>query len=246
MAERTRRGKLRKAREGKIVATGSPDYGFHYTEARDNYTVNEECMQVVRRIFYMIGGENQSLYAVRKALENEGVPAPSGRRTWNVPCIRNIISMNFCHFTPDYDSFSSLPGWAKETLKVHKDDEREHVYNHEQLENAGTHDEYWNAAMDEMRYTGYMHNYMRMYWGKKILEWSASPEEALRRRCTSTTNTSSTGATRTRTPTSRGSSASTTGVGRSERPSARCATCPPGAWSARQSPRGTSRRWSAL
>ena len=92
--------------------------------------------------------------------------------------VRRELSMNFCHFTPDYDSFSSLPGWAKETLKEHKDDEREHVYNHEQLENAGTHDEYWNAAMDEMRYTGYMHNYMRMYWGKKILEWSASPEEA--------------------------------------------------------------------
>jgi site-specific DNA recombinase len=92
VAERTRRGKLRKAREGKVVATASPDYGFHYTDARDNYTVNEECMRVVRRIFYMIGVENHSLYAVRKALENEGTPAPSGRRTWNVPCIRNIIN----------------------------------------------------------------------------------------------------------------------------------------------------------
>ena len=92
--------------------------------------------------------------------------------------VRRELSMNFCHFTPDYNSFSSLPGWAKETLKEHKDDEREPLYNREQFEDAGTHDEYWNAAMDEMRYTGYMHNYMRMYWGKKILEWSASPEEA--------------------------------------------------------------------
>ncbi|MBA4115742.1 MAG: deoxyribodipyrimidine photo-lyase [Rubrobacter sp.] len=92
--------------------------------------------------------------------------------------VRRELSINFCHYTPDYDSFSCLPDWAKKTLKEHKDDEREHVYTRKQLENAGTHDEYWNAAMDEMRYTGYMHNYMRMYWGKKILEWSNTPEYA--------------------------------------------------------------------
>ncbi len=86
--------------------------------------------------------------------------------------------MNFCHFTPDYDSFSCLPDWAKETLKAHGGDERDPLYTREQLENAETHDEYWNAAMNEMRHTGYMHNYMRMYWGKKVLEWSASPGEA--------------------------------------------------------------------
>ena len=92
VAERTRRGKLRKAREGKIVATATPDYGFRYTHARDNYIVDEERMRVVRRIFYLIGVENYSLYAVRKALESEGVPAPSGRSTWNVPCVRNIVN----------------------------------------------------------------------------------------------------------------------------------------------------------
>ena len=92
--------------------------------------------------------------------------------------IRRELSMNFCHYTPDYDKFSNLPNWAKETLEEHKDDEREYLYTREQLENAETHDEYWNAAMNEMRHTGYMHNYMRMYWGKKILEWSESPEEA--------------------------------------------------------------------
>ena len=92
--------------------------------------------------------------------------------------VRRELSINFCHFTPDYDSFSCLPDWAKETLKEHKDDEREHAYTRKQLEDAGTHDEYWNAAMNEMRHTGYMHNYMRMYWGKKILEWSNTPEYA--------------------------------------------------------------------
>jgi deoxyribodipyrimidine photo-lyase len=94
--------------------------------------------------------------------------------------VRRELSMNFCHYTPDYDSYSNLPGWAKETLEEHKDDEREYVYTQKQLENAETHDEYWNAAMREMVYTGYMHNYMRMYWGKKILEWSKTPEHAYR------------------------------------------------------------------
>jgi deoxyribodipyrimidine photo-lyase len=94
--------------------------------------------------------------------------------------VRRELSMNFVYYTPDYDSFSCLPDWAKETLQKHKDDEREYVYTRKQLENAETHDEYWNAAMNEMRYTGYMHNYMRMYWGKKILEWSNTPEYAYR------------------------------------------------------------------
>jgi deoxyribodipyrimidine photo-lyase len=92
--------------------------------------------------------------------------------------IRRELSMNFCHYTPDYDEFSNLPDWAKETLKEHASDAREYLYTREQFENAETHDEYWNAAMNEMRYTGYMHNHMRMYWGKKILEWSEAPEGA--------------------------------------------------------------------
>ncbi|MBD0253082.1 MAG: deoxyribodipyrimidine photo-lyase [Rubrobacter sp.] len=94
--------------------------------------------------------------------------------------VRRELSMNFVYYNDDYDSFSNLPGWAKETLREHKSDEREYVYTTTQLENGETHDEYWNAAMREMVHTGYMHNYMRMYWGKKILEWSNTPEYAYR------------------------------------------------------------------
>jgi deoxyribodipyrimidine photo-lyase len=94
--------------------------------------------------------------------------------------VRRELSMNFVFYIPDYDSYSNLPDWAKKTLEEHRDDEREHTYTREQLENAETHDEYWNAAMKEMIYTGYMHNYMRMYWGKKVLEWSNTPEHAYR------------------------------------------------------------------
>lgn len=92
--------------------------------------------------------------------------------------VRRELTINFCFYTPDYDSFSCIPDWARETLEVHARDEREHLYDREQLEGAETHDPYWNAAMREAIHTGYVHNHMRMYWGKKILEWSATPEEA--------------------------------------------------------------------
>jgi deoxyribodipyrimidine photo-lyase len=94
--------------------------------------------------------------------------------------VRRELSMNFVFYTPDYDTYSNLPDWAKQTLAEHRDDEREHTYTRKQLENAETHDKCWNAAMKEMVHTGYMHNYMRMYWGKKILEWSNTPEYAYR------------------------------------------------------------------
>jgi deoxyribodipyrimidine photo-lyase len=94
--------------------------------------------------------------------------------------VRRELAINFCNFTPNYDSYDCLPAWAKKTLNEHRHDKRTHLYSLEQLEKAQTHDPYWNAAQKEQIYTGYMHNYMRMYWGKKILEWSASPEEAFK------------------------------------------------------------------
>jgi deoxyribodipyrimidine photo-lyase len=94
--------------------------------------------------------------------------------------VRRELSMNFVFYNKEYDSYSNLPDWAKGTLEEHRDDEREYNYTRKQLEDAETHDEYWNAAMREMVHTGYMHNYMRMYWGKKILEWSNTPEYAYR------------------------------------------------------------------
>jgi deoxyribodipyrimidine photo-lyase len=92
--------------------------------------------------------------------------------------VRRELAINFVFYEPDYDNFSCLPGWAQDTLRQHARDSREYVYTTEQLENGETHDEYWNAAMMEMVHTGYMHNYMRMYWGKKILEWTEDPEDA--------------------------------------------------------------------
>ena len=92
--------------------------------------------------------------------------------------VRRELSMNFVNQAENYDSYECLPEWARRTLADHRHDRREHIYDYDQLACAETHDPYWNAAMGEMLATGYMHNHMRMYWGKKVLEWSASPEEA--------------------------------------------------------------------
>jgi deoxyribodipyrimidine photo-lyase len=94
--------------------------------------------------------------------------------------VRRELAMNFVYYTPGFDSYRCLPNWAKKTLSDHKEDKRRQRYTQRQLEDAKTHDEYWNAAMREMKSTGFMHNYMRMYWGKKILEWSPTPEQAYR------------------------------------------------------------------
>ena len=88
--------------------------------------------------------------------------------------------MNWVEFTENYDRYQALPAWARASLDQHRLDRRLQIYSRTQLENARTHDPYWNAAMREMRVTGYMHNHMRMYWGKKILEWSRTPEAAFK------------------------------------------------------------------
>ncbi len=91
--------------------------------------------------------------------------------------VRRELAFNFVAAAPNYDRYDCLPNWASRTLAAHRRDPREHCYDYDRLARAETHDPYWNAAMREMLVTGYMHNYMRMYWGKKVLEWSAAPEE---------------------------------------------------------------------
>lgn len=90
------------------------------------------------------------------------------------------VGFNMCWHRQDHDRYESLPGWARQTLKQHAGDTRKHVYELEEFENAQTHDELWNAAQRQLVREGRMHNYLRMLWGKKILEWTASPEQALR------------------------------------------------------------------
>ncbi len=92
--------------------------------------------------------------------------------------IRRELSDNFCFYNPHYDRFDGFPDWARKTLDEHRKDPREYLYTAKKFESGQTHDELWNAAQMEMVKRGKMHGYMRMYWAKKILEWTKSPEEA--------------------------------------------------------------------
>ena len=89
------------------------------------------------------------------------------------------LGYNRCSKRDDYDQYRSLPDWAQKTLKQHASDPREYAYELPQFEAAATHDEIWNAAQRQLVRDGRMHNYLRMLWGKKILEWSATPQDAL-------------------------------------------------------------------
>ncbi len=94
--------------------------------------------------------------------------------------VRKELADNYCFYNPHYDEFLGFPDWAKKTLNAHRSDPREYLYKETQFAEGKTHDDAWNAAQRQMVKTGYMHGYMRMYWAKKILEWTSTPEEALR------------------------------------------------------------------
>jgi deoxyribodipyrimidine photo-lyase len=119
--------------------------------------------------------------------------AAHGKREgwWNLPAhvesfLDELVTWRelghvFCRHVRDYDRFETLPEWARKSLAKHADDRREHSYSLDELERGETHDPLWNAAQGELVRTGRMHNYLRMLWGKKVLEWSPSPEEAFER-----------------------------------------------------------------
>ena len=92
--------------------------------------------------------------------------------------VRRELAINFCHYNDHYDRFAALPGWARTTLDEHRADPRPVHYCARRIEEGETHDEFWNACQRQMVRSGYMHGYMRMYWGKKILEWTPDPEDA--------------------------------------------------------------------
>jgi len=126
---------------------------------------------------YLHFGQISPLYIALRTLKTK---SPGTEAFLEELVVRRELSMNFVFYNQHYDSFDALPDWAKTSLRKHKTDQREYLYTLEELENAKTHDPYWNAAQKEMRITGKMHGYMRMYWGKKIIEWTKTPEEAFK------------------------------------------------------------------
>ncbi|MFY9742262.1 MAG: deoxyribodipyrimidine photo-lyase [Candidatus Sulfotelmatobacter sp.] len=117
---------------------------------------------------------------VALAVQKSDAPEADKEAFLNQLMVWRELSINLVRFNPDYDNFECGEAWAHRTLAKHAKDPRPVLYSEAQLENAETHDPLWNAAQMQMVSTGWMHNYMRMYWAKKILEWSKSPPEAYR------------------------------------------------------------------
>ena len=112
------------------------------------------------------------------AVQNSSAPKADREAYLEELIVRRELSVNFAHFNPRYDSYDALPEWCRKTLAEHRRDRRPRIYSLAQLERAATDDRYWNAAQLEMVRTGFMHNYMRMYWGKRFLEWTRTPQQA--------------------------------------------------------------------
>ena len=143
----------------------------HYHERRNNPTVDGSS----RLSAYLHYGHLSPLTVALAALEH---PGPGTDALLEELVVRRELSFNFCWYNPDYDRYEGVPDWARRTLEEHGDDPRPARYTPEQLDRGETADPYWNAAQRQMVRTGRMHNYMRMYWGKKLLEWSGTPREA--------------------------------------------------------------------
>jgi len=116
-------------------------------------------------------------HTVALAVQKANAPTAAKEAYLEQLIVRRELAINFVRFNPDYDNFESGTPWAHKSLAEHASDPRK-IYSERQLEDAQTHDPLWNAAQLQMVKTGFMHNYMRMYWAKKILEWSKTPARA--------------------------------------------------------------------
>ena len=139
---------------------------------------NNPCLDATSNMSpYLHFGQISPLYIALKVAESD---SPGKEAYLEELIVRRELSYNFVYYNQKYDRFSCLPPWAKNTLNFHSRDRRDYVYSLGEFEQAKTHDPYWNAAQKQMLTTGKMHGYMRMYWGKKILEWSKNPKQGLK------------------------------------------------------------------
>jgi deoxyribodipyrimidine photo-lyase len=145
-----------------------------YQEAR-----NDPCLKGQSDLSPYLHFGQLSAQQVALTVEAARAPRESKDAFLEELIVRRELSDNFCYYNDHYDGFDGFPAWAQKTLDAHRGDRRAYLYPLDRLEDGKTHDELWNAAEREMVRRGKMHGYMRMYWAKKILEWTASPEEAM-------------------------------------------------------------------
>ena len=119
-----------------------------------------------------------SIQEVVAAVEHAKAPKPAKDAFLEEAIVRRELSFNLTRHNPHYDSLKSLPPWALKTMRDHANDPRPELLDAERIEAADTYDELWNAAQRELLYTGHLHNYVRMLWGKRVIEWQRSYEMA--------------------------------------------------------------------
>jgi deoxyribodipyrimidine photo-lyase len=122
---------------------------------------------------------NISAQRIALAVKQSDAPAEDKDAFLEELIVRRELSDNFVYYNPEYDKVAGAHAWAQKTISEHVADKREYVYSLEQFERAETHDDLWNAAQLQMVQTGKMHGYLRMYWAKKILEWTSDAQEAI-------------------------------------------------------------------
>lgn len=115
---------------------------------------------------------------VALAVQQADAPAQDRKAFLEELIVRRELAVNFVRFNRNYENFDACEPWADVTHRKHAQDSRQYLYTEKQLEDAETHDPLWNAAQKQMVLTGWMHGYLRMYWAKKILEWTESPQAA--------------------------------------------------------------------
>ena len=147
-----------------------------YPEARNHPEVEGTSRLSPYLHFGHIGPQTVAL-----AVERSDAPDRAKQAFLEQVIVRRELSVNFVRFNPAYDSFECLEPWAERSLAEHARDRRAVIYSESELEHGATHDLLWNAAQKQMVLSGWMHNYLRMYWAKKILEWSPSVSEAYQR-----------------------------------------------------------------
>lgn len=132
---------------------------------------------------YIHFGQISTLQILLEILKHYNIKDENVQSFINEIVIWRELARNFCLYNPMYNEYEGIPEWAKKTLEEHLKDKREFTYSLEELEFAKTHDPYWNAAQIQLLKTGKMHNYMRMYWAKKLIEWTEHPKIAFDYAC---------------------------------------------------------------
>lgn len=152
---------------------------YRYKELRSDPTVDYQSNLSP----YLHFGQISPVYIVKEVLKNYPIEDENVKSFFNELIVWRELARNFCFYNPLYNQYEGIPDWAKHTLEEHLKDRREYIYSLEQLEDAKTHDPYWNAAQKQLLKTGKMHNYMRMYWAKKLIEWTDHPKQAFNIAC---------------------------------------------------------------